>query len=146
MKIQQANNKDVAHIANLAVLLWPEQSLAEMLSEVSETIEDSNTIYFLAVDKAQAVGFATATLRVDYVEGTHTSPVGYLEGIFILEQYRNKEIGTQLLKAFEHWAQQRGCIEFASDCALNNVESLAFHLSYGFEEVNRIICFKKTLG
>ena len=38
-----------------------------------------------------------------------------------------------------------GCREFASDCELTNKASLAFHLSLGFTEENRIICFKKNL-
>jgi aminoglycoside 6'-N-acetyltransferase I len=38
-----------------------------------------------------------------------------------------------------------GCKEFASDCKLENTESLRFHLKIGFEEAGRIICFKKDL-
>ena len=39
----------------------------------------------------------------------------------------------------------RSCREFASDCELSNLESLAFHLRLGFVEANRIICFTKKL-
>ena len=39
----------------------------------------------------------------------------------------------------------KGCAEFAGDCELDNAESLRFHLAVGFEETNRIICFKKKL-
>ena len=35
--------------------------------------------------------------------------------------------------------------ELASDCELDNEESLRFHLALGFEEANRIICFRKSL-
>ena len=45
----------------------------------------------------------------------------------------------------EQWAKSKGCREFASDCELTNQASLAFHLSLGFTEENRIICFKKNL-
>jgi len=45
----------------------------------------------------------------------------------------------------EDWARKQGCFEFASDCELNNTESLAFHLKIGFKEENRIICFAKKL-
>lgn len=38
-----------------------------------------------------------------------------------------------------------GCIEFASDCELNNITSLQFRIAMGFIETNRIICFKKNL-
>ena len=79
------------------------------------------------------------------MEGTETSPVGYLEGIFVEEPYRNRKIASALLSACETWAKERGCREFASDCELLNADSLRFHLAAGFTEANRIICFVKTL-
>lgn len=68
-----------------------------------------------------------------------------MEGIYVKDEYRNKGIAKQLLMECEKWAKDKGCSEFASDCELNNIESLRFHLSLGFEEANRIICFKKSL-
>jgi aminoglycoside 6'-N-acetyltransferase I len=79
------------------------------------------------------------------VEGTETSPVGYLEGIYVTESARNRGIARQLLAECENWAREQGCREFASDCELGNTVSLEFHLSLGFREVNRIICFAKKL-
>lgn len=38
-----------------------------------------------------------------------------------------------------------GGLEFASDCELDNEDSLKFHLKMGFVEANRIICFTKRL-
>ena len=81
----------------------------------------------------------------DYVEGTDFSPVGYLEGIYVAEAYRKHGIAGKLLDACETWAKSKGCTEFASDCELDNVQSLRFHLHTGFEEANRIICFTKKL-
>ena len=40
---------------------------------------------------------------------------------------------------------KKHCTEFASDCEINNEISLQFHLSMGFEEANRIICFRKDI-
>ena len=51
----------------------------------------------------------------------------------------------ELLSAAENWAREQDCREFASDCELDNVGSLHFHLNVGFQEVNRIICFTKKL-
>ena len=47
--------------------------------------------------------------------------------------------------AVQMWAKDKGCTEFASDCELENTGSLKFHIAMGFEEANRIICFKKRL-
>ena len=91
------------------------------------------------------IGFAQCQLRFDYVEGTRSSPVGYLEGVFVDAPYRAQGYGKQLVAACEMWAKEKGCSEFASDCELSNQQSLAFHLHSGFTEANRIICFTKML-
>ena len=61
------------------------------------------------------------------------------------DAYRKQGAARMLLAACESWAKAQGCREFASDCELDNTGSLAFHLSMGFEEANRIICFTKKL-
>jgi len=99
----------------------------------------------MAYDGDKHIGFAQCSLRFNYVEGTDSSPVGYVEGIFVREEYRNKGVGKLLLSSCEEWAIEEGCTRFASDCELDNHDSLKFHLSIGFEESNRIICFVKEL-
>ena len=79
------------------------------------------------------------------MEGTDSSPVGYLEGIYVEEDCRKQGIARALLAACENWAKTKGCTEFASDCELDNTQSLRFHLNVGFIEANRIICFTKKL-
>lgn len=61
------------------------------------------------------------------------------------EGLRKKGIAKALLAACEDWAKEKGCTEFASDCELDNTQSLQFHLHMGFGEANRIICFTKKL-
>ena len=101
--------------------------------------------FFLKFESDIPVGFAQCQLRYDYVEGTKTTPVGYLEGIFIKEEYRNKGYAKQLLAECEAWAKEKGCQEFASDCEINNIDSFHFHKAVNFREANRIICFTKVL-
>lgn len=52
---------------------------------------------------------------------------------------------TALSSRCETWAKEKHCSEFASDCELDNADSLKFHLAVGFREANRIICFQKKL-
>ncbi|MBO5034456.1 MAG: GNAT family N-acetyltransferase, partial [Oscillospiraceae bacterium] len=100
---------------------------------------------FFAAEEGFPIGFAQCQLRSDYVEGTGTSPVGYLEGIYVRPGSRRKGVARALLSACEGWAREQGCTEFASDCELKNENSAAFHLASGFAEANRIICFTKRL-
>lgn len=108
-------------------------------------LADADCAVFLASEGEAQIGFAHISLRREYVEGTDSSPVGYLEGVFVDEARRGLGVGRALVEAGEDWARGRGCREFASDCELHNLESLAFHLKIGFAEQNRVICFAKGL-
>lgn len=143
--IVKATSKDSLALAKMAIKIWSEHSLDELAKEFEDTIDcEESAIFMLMVDN-QAVGFAQCQLRHDYVEGTDTSPVGYLEGIFLEQEFRHRGHAKKLLAQCEEWAKNKGCTEFASDCESDNDESLKFHINMGFTEVNRIICFKKQL-
>ena len=143
--IRKASISDVSTVAELALALWPDHDDAEMETEFSQLVSDPEAALFLAYTENTPTGFAQCQLRHDYVEGTDSSPVGYLEGIFVKERHRKQGWARLLLSACEIWARQHGCREFASDCELTNGESLQFHLKVGFTEANRIICFTKEL-
>lgn len=143
--IRKAEIKDSSILAELACQLWPDHTVEEMCAEFAEILAESDAAFFLAYAEETAIGFAQCQLRYDYVEGTDSSPVGYLEGIYVADGYRQQGFARELLAACESWAKSKGCTEFASDCELDNVQSLQFHLNVGFEETNRIICFTKKL-
>lgn len=138
-------SRELASITELALKLWPGHDRDELRAELERLLENEAAAFFVAHDGEQPIGFAQCQLRHDYVEGTDSSPVGYLEGIYVAEPYRKMGIAKALLTACEDWAKGRGCEEFASDCELTNVQSLQFHLNVGFQEANRIICFTKKL-
>lgn len=144
MTVIRAKREDLPALARLSVKLWPNHEANEMEEEFTALLSVEDAALFLAVDEVPA-GFAQCQLRRDYVEGTQSSPVGYLEGIFVEEACRNRGCARALLAACESWAREKGCKEFASDCELGNDQSLAFHLGLGFQEANRIICFTKKL-
>ena len=143
--IRQANQEDSFMVAQLAAQLWTSQTTEEFKEEFDVLLDRSDAAVFLCLAEDKPVGFAQSQLRYDYVEGTESSPVGYLEGVFVEEEYRNQGYAAKLLAACEQWAKDKGCTEFASDCELENTQSLAFHLRCGFQEANRIICFTKKL-
>ena len=143
--IKQAEIKDLPMITELACKLWPDNTVEEMCAEMGEILAKTDSAFFLAYVEDVPIGFSQCQLRYDYVEGTDSSPVGYLEGIYVASEYRKHGIARELLSACESWAKSKGCTEFASDCELDNTQSLQFHLNVGFEEANRIICFTKKL-
>lgn len=143
--IRKANMQDIQNVTELALMLWPDNRPEEMRDELETTMTKEDAAFFLAYDRSRPIGFAQCQLRYDYVEGTVSSPVGYLEGIYVVEALRKKGIGKALLAACQEWSKEKGCVEFASDCELCNTQSLQFHLHMGFGEANRIICFTKKL-
>ena len=143
--IRKANMNDLPVLTGQALELWPDNAADKMYYDLGKIMTAGESVFFLAYVEETPVGFAQCQLRHDYVEGTETSPVGYLEGIYVKEEARQQGFASQLMKACEDWARAQGCMEFASDCEVGNNESLEFHLKLGFKEANRIICFSKSL-
>ncbi|MEK4385889.1 aminoglycoside 6'-N-acetyltransferase [Solibacillus sp. FSL W7-1464] len=143
--IKEATLEHASTAAHLALLLWPGNDLHDFVQNIEDVIKNPNSTVFLAFDDEQPIGFAQCQLRFDYVEGTHSSPVGYLEGLYVEEVYRRQHFAQHLVQVCEQWAKTKGCTEFASDCELSNQDSLNVHLKLGFTEANRIICFTKKL-
>lgn len=63
-----------------------------------------------------------------------SSPVAFLEGIYVLPEYRRSGVASALVQQVEHLAKQFACTEFASDAALDNTISHAMHRALGFQE------------
>lgn len=143
--IRKAEKNDRNVTAELAHLLWPDAEQNELADEFERLADSKDGAVFLAIEKNAPVGFAQTGLRHDYVEGCESTPVGYLEGIYVKAEYRGRGIARELLRACEDWARESGCHEFASDFELDNKESLRFHLNADFRETNRITCFLKKL-
>ena len=136
---------DMDELVDLALALWPDHSRKEMAAEFAPLLAAGDAAIFGWQEEGHWVAFAQCQLRHDYVEGCGTSPVGYLEGIFVREPLRGKGVARALLAQCQAWAKEQGCREFASDCELSNEDSLRFHLATGFQEAGRIICFTKRL-
>lgn len=143
--IKSGEEKDIPVLAELAVQMWENASIGELAEEMAELMAGEDARFFIKYEQEIPVGFAQCQLRHDYVEGTESSPVGYLEGIFVRADYRHRGYAGELLRECEKWAREKGCREFASDCELVNEDSRRFHMAMGFSEANRIICFTKEL-
>lgn len=99
----------------------------------------------LAVSGGAVVGFIEAAVRNDYVNGTSTSPVAFLEGLYVTPECRRRGIARAMVDAVVSWARDRGCRELASDALLDNPGSHAMHRALGFEETERVVCFRREL-
>ena len=147
MNVAAATATDLADWATLRQALWPRLGLQGHAAEIAQMLEEpSDLANFIArTAEGTAVGLAEAALRHDYVNGCRTSPVAFLEGIYVRPQHRRSGTARLLVAAVEDWAQAMGCSEFASDAALDNVDSHRMHAALGFAETQRVVYFRKAL-
>ena len=147
-QVRRAIEADVGAWAELRTALWPEDDAATHAAEIRDALaQPQGAVAFLAIDAdGHARGFAEATLRRDYVNGTESSPVGFLEGWYVAPEARGSGAGRALVAAVEQWTREQGCSELASDALLDNEPSHSAHHACGFEETERVVYFRKRLS
>lgn len=145
--VRAATEADAPRWAPLRLALWPDEGADWDPEDVGDALgRNRPATAFLACDAdGTGIGFAEATLRHDYVNGTETSPVGFLEGWYVAPPWRGHGIGLALVRAVEDWARDQGASELGSDALLDNLSSHAAHVACGFEETERVVYFRKPL-
>lgn len=132
--------------AALRHALWPEATAEEHFADLAvETTDPDSAVAFVTILDDVVVGFAEATIRNDYVNGCDSSPVAFLEGVYVIPAARHRGLARALCAAVEAWARDRGLGEIASDSELANADAYAFHKATGFEETERVIFYRKRL-
>ncbi len=146
MEIIKVTLDNFSEWIDLALKLWPDTSMQEMEESLRKILQSSREAGFLIKNEQENVmGFINLSLRYDYVSGATQSPVAYIEGIYVKEQYRHQGVGQQLIQFAQQWGIEQGCIELASDALIENIISYEFHLKMGFQEVERIVTFIKSI-
>jgi len=129
----------------LALLLFPDSSFDEEYSFHQNVLKSEKEMGFLYKKDGKYVGFMNLSVRHDYVNGTDSSPVVFIEAIYILAEYRQLGIGKEFIEYASDYAKQKGIAQLASDCLIDNTLSEEFHKGCGFVEKERVICFVKDL-
>ncbi len=125
--------------------LWPAVSEAEHLSGMADAVARGHYVRLAVTAGGSAVGLVEASKRVDYVNGTSSSPVAFLEGIYVVPTSRRHGVARALVKSVVQWALAEGCSELASDSLLDNSAAHAAHRGLGFEETERVVYFRRGL-
>lgn len=136
MKIKTVNEQTLSIWASFASQVWRtnEQELIEKFRNNKFPYE---FLYFSSSE--EPVAWISLSLRHDYVEGCQNGPTAYLEGIFIIPDYRSQGIGDKLLSFAISWAENSGISQPASDVEFDNQLSQNFRFKYGFREVGRTV-------
>ena len=147
MKIVKITQDDFPEWLDLALKLWSDESAEEMQVSLINILQSPREEGFLIRDDDEtAIAFMNLSLRYDYVPGATQTPVAYVEGIYVKEEYRKQGVGTYLIQYAQMWALEQGCLELASDALIENTASYEFHTKTGFQEVERVVTFIKQIG
>lgn len=139
-------HEDRAEWLRMRTALWP-HAVDDHAREMDEILasQGRSVVFVAAREGGGLAGFAEAGER-SWAEGCDSSPVAYLEGWWVDEDVRRSGVGAQLVAAVEDWGRGRGFVEIASDAALDNEISQRAHLALGYDEAERVVCFRKSLA
>jgi aminoglycoside 6'-N-acetyltransferase I len=145
MTIREIVESDRADWARLREALWPGSPSAHD-SETRKYFEErpNAPIIFVAAAGGELVGFLELDYR-KYAPGCSSSPVPFIEGWYVEPALRGRGIGRALVEAAEAHARAAGYHEIASDAEHGNSDGIAAHLALEYEEVERVVCFRRSL-
>ena len=150
ISIRMAQPSDHEALVRMREALWPNATAEEHARELSLILDGKPPvtlplIILVAEANDELAGFLEVDLR-SHADGCNpVSPVGYIEGWYVAENFRNKGIGKKLLTAAEDWARSQGCVEMASDTWIDNKISQRVHEALGYEVVDRCVHYRKAL-
>jgi len=150
-RIRLARPSDRDGLVRLRTELWPKSSAEEHARELTAIFEGNAPLTMPLItlvaetSDRSIVGFLEVDLR-SHADGCNPArPVGYIEGWYVAEGYRQQGIGRRLLGAAEDWARSQGCVEMASDAWIDNQVSQRVHEALGYEVVDRCVHYGKAL-
>lgn len=153
MRIRPAHISDVEQLAPMCEALWPKSSAKEHAEELRLILGGNAdlvltmpiSILIAEASDGTLLGFVEVDLR-SHADGCNPSkPVGYIEGWYVAEPYRQQGVGRKLLAEAEGWARNHTCVEIASDATIDNERSQRAHAALGYEVVDRCVHYRKRL-
>lgn len=143
--ITEYSSADFEALLNMSVDLYHDYSAEETERDLVAFEDKSNYKTYMAKLSGEAIGFITVSIRSDYVEGAKSSPVGYLEAIYVYPEFRKKGIAKQLYEKGESWVHQNGCTEIGSNTWDWNTDSQKFHSKLGFNKEDILVHYIKAI-
>lgn len=146
MRVRTISPDDREHWARMREALWPTDAdeHADAITRFFAGDRDNPAEVLVGLIDDRVAGFVELSVR-SFVDGCTSSPVAYLEGWWVDEHARRSGLGSLLMGAAEDWGRAQGCTEFGSDAEIANEVSQIAHAALGFEEVARVVLYRKRL-
>lgn len=144
--VRRMRKADSAKWASMRVKLWNDLSIDDHLGDIDRMLKDKKSSGYIALlDGHQPAGFAEIGIR-DYANGSTARPVPFLEGIWVDPRYRRRGVGRALIEQVTTDLVAKGFQELCSDAEIRNRRSHQAHESWGFDETERVVYFRKKLS
>jgi aminoglycoside 6'-N-acetyltransferase I len=124
--------------------LWPYHTLEELKHEMTTTIDTPHYGVFFCKNNSSYVGFIEVSIK-ENIEFSSISPIGYIEGWYVDEQYRKLGIGRLLMHTAETWVASKSITWIASDTTLEYNLSPIAHKKLGFTESSIPLHYLKSI-
>lgn len=131
---------------DMSLILFKDYPPEETEFELKRMTDNPKYKTFMAKSGNTSIGFVTVSIRTDYVEGSKTSPVGYVEAIYVDSNYRKQGLAKLLFKKGEHWTKLQGCSEIGSDTWDWNKAAQDFHQKLGFQKEDVLVHYIKKIS
>ncbi|MDJ1503282.1 aminoglycoside 6'-N-acetyltransferase [Xanthocytophaga agilis] len=141
-----ASEQHLDELTQMGLDLWPDNEYEELKHDFLELLQTpENHVIYLFSHQGENVAFLHLSIRTDYVEGSDSTPTGYVEGIYVKPAFRRMRISQALFQHGEKWLKDKGCHQVGSDIYIDNQASYDFHTNMGFKESARLIAFIKDI-
>ncbi len=145
IRVRIMGHEDRAEWLAMRVALWPDERAQVHADRIDGMLDDHDTWGFIAETANGAVaGFAEVTVR-KFANGCETQPVPFLGGIWVRDRFRRRKVGARMIQHIEAFFVALGYREIGSDALLDNLESQAAHVAWGFSETERVVYYRKDL-
>lgn len=148
--VRLAITSDLPRLLDLCTQLWPDEPGEELAGHIGAVLEGRPRstlplVLFVAEIDAAVVGFVEVGLRSHAQGCDGLRAVGFIEGWFVVPQFRRRGVGRALVARAEQWSREQGAVEIASDTWLDHQLSIDAHQALGYEVVERCTQFRKSL-
>jgi len=146
IKIRKATKKDVKDIQKLCELLikkeheeydptmkigWSFEK--EAIKYFNDGVTKPNFCILVVVDVDKIVGFVSG--NIEKGDSWRTIPkIASIDSFYILEEYRNNNLGTKLCKVFTNWAKKKGVKRVKVEATIGNDAGIKFYRRNGFKD------------
>ena len=119
LELSEKNYNEIINLYNVFTLIDPLELTYLKLKKIISDLSNKHNIYFYIIDEKIVAGI---TLIIEQKLIHNGKSCGHIEDFVVLEEYRSKGIGKQLLNYVINKSKQNNCYKCILDCN-ENLES-----------------------